>query len=183
MQLRYIEDYYDKVKERFPDLEMWEIEKILKHGMQSFFMLNAKGADVIIKSAHNSFVMYFGKLFNNNTVAWKYYTIKWRIKLRLKYLLKKPIWDGYYYFGLTEEDYNKYIPKKKGRYKKKIIFDNIYAYKIKEEAFLFHKAKYFFRLKVDTDEGFTFKRETYATRNLDLIAKRDNTGKIQNTYE
>jgi hypothetical protein len=69
MQLRYIEDYYDKVKERFPDLEMWEIDKILKHGMQSFFTLNANGADVIIKSAHNSFVMYFGKLFNNNTVA------------------------------------------------------------------------------------------------------------------
>ena len=33
MKLRYIEDYYEKVHERFPDLEMWEIEKILKHGI------------------------------------------------------------------------------------------------------------------------------------------------------
>ena len=34
MKIKYIEDYYDKIKERFPDLEMWEIEKILKHGFQ-----------------------------------------------------------------------------------------------------------------------------------------------------
>ena len=69
MKLRYIEDYYEKVHERFPDLEMWEIEKILKHGMQSFSILNARGADIIIKSAHNSFTMYFGKLFNNKEIG------------------------------------------------------------------------------------------------------------------
>ena len=69
MQLRYIEDYYEKVHERFPDLEMWEIEKILKHGMQTFSILNSRGADIIIKSAHNSFTMYFGKLFNNKEIV------------------------------------------------------------------------------------------------------------------
>ena len=57
------------------------------------------------------------------------------------------------------------------------------AYKIKEESFLYHSAQYFFRMKVDKDEGFVFKRDTYSTRNIDLIAKRDSTGKIQNIYE
>lgn len=85
MQLRYIEDYYEKVHERFPDLEMWEIEKILKHGMQTFSILNSRGADIIIKSAHNSFTMYFGKLFNNKEIGYRYANLKWRIKYRLKY--------------------------------------------------------------------------------------------------
>ena len=106
MQLRYIEDYYEKVHERFPDLEMWEIEKILKHGMQTFSILNSRGADIIIKSAH--------------------------IKYRLKYWLNNKVWDGNYYFALTQEEYDKYIPKKKGR--KKATFDYIKAFKIKEEA-------------------------------------------------
>ena len=87
MQLRYIEDYYEKVHERFPDLEMWEIEKILKHGMQTFSILNSRGADIIIKSAHNSFTMYFGKLFNNKEIRYRYADLKWRIKYRLKYWL------------------------------------------------------------------------------------------------
>ena len=34
--------------------------------MQSFFTLNSRGADVIIKSAHRGFVAYFGKLFKNS---------------------------------------------------------------------------------------------------------------------
>lgn len=183
MQIKYIEDYYDKVKERYPDLEMWEIKKILDHGMRSFFTLNAKGADVIIKSSHNSFIMYFGKLFFDKLTTWRYYTIKWRIKLRIKYLHKQPKWDGYYYFGLTEEDFKHYISPKKGRIKQKIAFDEICAYKIKEEAFLFRNAKYFFRLKEKDDEGLVFKRQNYLTRNIDLIAVRDNKGKIQYTYE
>jgi hypothetical protein len=58
-----------------------------------------------------------------------------------------------------------------------------FVLKIKEEAFLFRNAKYFFRLKEKDDEGLVFKRQNYLTRNIDLIAVRDNKGKIQYTYE
>lgn len=50
MKIKRIEDYYDEVQNRFPDLTRQEIDKILKHGMRSFFTLNARGADVLIKS-------------------------------------------------------------------------------------------------------------------------------------
>lgn len=76
MQLKYIDDYYDKIHERFPDLEMWEIQKILEHGFRSFFTLNSKGADVIIKSPHNAFIMYFGKLFNRKELSTRYFFLK-----------------------------------------------------------------------------------------------------------
>ena len=156
MKITHAEDYYDQIKERFPDLEMWEIDKIIKHGMQAFFTLNSYGADVTIKD--NSFSLYFGKMFANKYLMKSYHTLKMRIKLRMKYLHKKPIWNGYYYFGLTEEDYQKYIPKKKGRIKNKITFDKLTAWKIEEESHLYWPAKYFFRLKTNENRTFVVKK-------------------------
>lgn len=179
MQLKYIEDYYAQVKERFPDLEDWEIDRILKHGMRSFFTLNAKGADVLIRSAHNAFTMFFGKLFSTKEKSVNYYYLKWRIKLRIKYSHATKVWDGNYYFGLTEEEYKKYIPQKKGRIKNKIVFNDILAYKIKEEAFLNTHDVYFYKLSVPEEKGYVIPLDNYETRNITLIAKRDNEGKVR----
>lgn len=180
MQLKYIEDYYDAIKERFPDLEISEIERILKHGFRSFYTVNNHGADVIIKSPKLfGFTMYFGKLFNNKQYTSLYSTIKYRIKYRIQYKRKKPIWDGYYYFGLTEEENEKYIPKKKGRFKNKIVFEELSLYKIVDEVFLTKRYKYFYKIKMDKDSGFFLKEKNLATRNIELIAIRDKENKIQ----
>ena len=177
--LKYIEDYYDKVHERFPDLEMWEIEKILKHGMQSFFTLTGRGADLFIKSPKNNFFMYCGKAFNSDTLFYRYQAVKLRIKYRLKYSFKKPLWDGNYYLGLTEEEYNKYMPKKSGRYKYKVTFDKVKLYKIKEENYIQPSNKYFFAIKFDEEAGWTKELENFSTRNITLYAKRNKEGKIE----
>lgn len=178
MEIRHVEDYYDKIKEKFPDLEMWEIEKILKHGFQSMFVLNNYGADVICKSP-KGFLMYFGKLFNNKDLWWQYRTIKSRIKFRIKHLAKKQVWDGVYYFGLTEDEYNTLIPKKSGRYKRKITFPNLKIYKIKEEACLLFTVKYLFKLTGEEDKGLSNTLLNYSTRNIELIEIRDKNGKMQ----
>ena len=176
MKIKYIEDYYDKIKERFPDLEMWEIEKILKHGFQSFAQVQFRGADVLIKGT-SSFSMYFGKLFHYKEVFMKYADLKRRIKIRLKYARLNPVWDGNYYFGLTEEEYKKYIPDKKGR--KLCTFDNILIYKIKEEALLPKRQKYFFRLRGEEESKVCVRKENFSTRNISLIAVRNSDGKIE----
>lgn len=179
MNLKYIEDYYEQVHERFPDLEMWEIEKILKHGMRSLYMINSKGGDVLIRSSNSSIVMYFGKLFMNKEMFLKYRDLKWRIKYRIKYWVKKPVFDGNYYFGLTQEEYDKYVPKKKGRVKNKVVFEHIHAFKIKDECMLNTKHKYFFKLFNMEDGKMTIREDNYATRNFELIAKRNKDGKIE----
>lgn len=76
MKLKRIEDYYDQILEHFPDLERDDMEKILKHGFQSFYMLNSRGADVCIKSPKRRMVMYFGKMFNKQELIGAYYNIK-----------------------------------------------------------------------------------------------------------
>ena len=102
-----------------------------------------------------------------------------RAKLRINYYAKKPIWDGNYYFGLTEEQYNSIIPPKKGRYKNKITFPTMKAYKIKEEASVFYANKYIYKLTGEEDRGISFTEENYSTRNIELIAIRNKNGKIE----
>ena len=179
MKITHVEDYYDKIKERYPHLEMWEIDKILKHGFQSLLTLNSKGADVKIMS-NSGFLMYFGKLFHNTKKFMKYRDIKMRIKLRMNYFHNKTVWDGNYYFSLSEEQYKEWIPTKKGRYKSKITFPIIFAYKIKEEAEVCWNNKYLFRLTGEEDRGIYFIERDYSTRNIELIAIRnDKTKKFE----
>ena len=103
--------------------------------------------------------------------------LKYRIKYRINYYHSKVPWDGNYYFGLSEEEYNTLIPKKKGRYKSKIKFPKLTAYKIKDEAGLPFNDKYLFKLTGEKDRGISFTEENYSTRNIELIAIRNKQGK------
>lgn len=74
MELATCDKYYDKVLERFPLLTKKQVEKIIKHGLCSVYLLNLYGGDVLLR--HPKYVMYFGKLFNDNLVFTKYALIK-----------------------------------------------------------------------------------------------------------
>lgn len=172
MKLRYIEDYYDKIQERFPDLELWEIDKILKHGMQSFATLHSRGADVLISSPKLKFVMYVGSLFNRKDLFYKYSNLKWKIKYRIQYWSKNKVWDGNYYFALTEDEYSKDLLDKAE------IVGDIKLMKIKEEAILPKKKKYLFKITGLEDTGHMVIVERLSTKNITLVATKNENGKI-----
>jgi hypothetical protein len=125
--------------------------------------------------------MYTGKLFGDNILFYKYWIIKNRIKLRIKYKRNKTKYDGYYYFGLSESEYEEFQKqfKKTGRKKKIATFDRIYAYKIKEECLLNNRYKHIFKMKYPADVGFTLKLNNYTTRNFEYIFKRNKDNTIQ----
>ena len=50
MKLKYIEDYYDQIRERFPLLDNSDIEKILKRGFQKLYTVCNYGADAHFSS-------------------------------------------------------------------------------------------------------------------------------------
>lgn len=50
MEIKYVDDYVDKVWEKFPSLTRKEIEYILKFGLRSFYTHNVYGGDVLLKS-------------------------------------------------------------------------------------------------------------------------------------
>lgn len=176
MELVTCEKYYDKVLEKFPELSRKQVDKIIKHGLSSLYMLNLYGGDVLLK--HPKYTMYFGKLFNNRLTFLKYSVIKWKIKLRIKYKRNKTQYSGYYYFGLSDSlfDSLNFIYSKKRR---NIHFKNIKFYKILEECTVDHRFNHFFRVKYPEDCGFTMFKTDYTVKYAEYICKRNSKGEIE----
>lgn len=183
MQLAYPEKYYEKVKERFPDLTYREIDIIVKFGLRSLFINCGYGGDILLKSPY--FTMYIGKIFRDSKMFLKYKLLKHSIKLRIKYKRAKTQWDGYYYFGLSEDEFQEYLSnfrntgmgnKSKGARRRKITFKKIKCYKILEECLIHPTNKHIFKLKYPEDVGFVFWKENYATYNAQYIMRKKENG-------
>lgn len=158
MEIRRIEDYYDRIKEKFPELTEKQISKILTFGFRSFYTCNLYGGDVLSKSPY--LTVYCGKTFVDTLKFLKYREMKLRIKLRVKYKRNKTKWDGYYYFGLNDEDFEYYKSQMKkpgkGRRRLKFHFKKIKLHKIIEEVLLSKKFNHVFRIPYPLDAGFAF---------------------------
>lgn len=179
MEVKSVENYYNEIQKKFPDLSKKQIEKIIKFGLRSYYNHNLYGGDILNKSPY--FTMYTGKLFGNNLLFYKYWLIKNKIKLRIKYKRNKTKYDGYYYFGLSESEFADYKKQfnKTGRRRRKITFEKIYAFKIKEECLINNKHKHIFRLSYPEDVGFVLKLNNYTTRNFEYVFKRNKDNTIQ----
>ena len=70
MELTTCDKYYDAIIERWPELTRKQVDKIVKRGLFSLYMYNLYGGDVLIK--HPKFTMYFGKLFKDGLIFYKY---------------------------------------------------------------------------------------------------------------
>lgn len=176
MEIKYVDDYVDKVWEKFPSLTRKEIEYILKFGLRSFYTHNVYGGDVLLKSPY--FTLYCGKFFRDNLIFYHYWRIKNKIKLRIKYKRAKKTFNGEYYFGLTDKEFENYKAqfKSRGRRRQRVKFDYIYAYKILEECMLDRGRKHFFVLYFPTDVGWTLYQKNYETRNIKYIYRRTKDG-------
>ena len=170
-----LDDYLPFVYKEFEDLPEKTIRQICEHAYRTMFRLQGMGCDIILGNIRlYPFHTYFGKCYNDEKQARKYHLKKMAEKYRIRYNLERKTkpWSGYYYFGLTEEQYNELFAEKKGRLKKKIIFPKIYIYKVKEEASLDLNNKYFFRTPWQEEKGWSICLENYETRNIELIGER-----------
>ena len=50
MELKKIQDYYDKLFELYPDVPKRDIKRIMQFGLKSFLMHNNYGGDVLLQS-------------------------------------------------------------------------------------------------------------------------------------
>lgn len=171
MKLKYYKDYIDQVHEKFPEMNKTEINKILLYGFQLFYFFNNFGADVLLTD--RKIWMMTGKLFTKYENFYKYYIQKYSIKLRILSKRRKEQWDGYYYFGLTDEMYRFYESQEDEETK---IFENIMLYRIYDELKLHNQYKYYFKVKVEEYKGYKHFLENYETNNAELIFRRSGDG-------
>lgn len=174
MDIIYAEKYYKQIQERYPYLSEKQIDKIVKYGLRSFFAHNRFGGDVLLKS--NYYTSYIGKLYNKMDIFAKYYNIKMKIKLRIKYRRAKTIFNGKYYFGLTKDEYNFLFGRNKQK-SKKLKFDKINIYKIYDECLLYNP-DYVFEFD-NEDVGFHKLMNNFTVKRYHLIAKTNKDGIIE----
>lgn len=110
MVQKTIQDYYDQICEEYPNIPRQDIKRILQYGWKSLYLHNSYGGDTLIN--RNGFWFYCGQLMNDSLKYFEYYKKKMRIKLRIMYKRKRVPWDGYYYFALTQNQYNEYLGQK-----------------------------------------------------------------------
>lgn len=169
-----VKDYYEYIKQQFPEVTLKDIKRILNYGFKQLYLLNSYGGDLIIKD--KDFWSYIGTLQNNSVKYFHYYKNKLTIRLRVMYKRKKIPWNGYYYFALTDDQYQNYLSQKntKGRKKKKFNFGTVKLYKIFNECEIqdFSK-KYIFKIPQSIDFGYTLLKSELITDQAELILTRN----------
>lgn len=173
-KLKTTQDYYEKMFELYPTIPKSDIKRILQFGWALFYQYNSFGCDTLIQ--RQNFWFYCGKLINDSIKWFEYYKYKICRKLRLMYRRKSIQWDGYYYFALSQREYEQYLSQKnkKGRPRKNFTFTNKIFYKIYDECNISESGKVaIFKIPVPIDLKETFYKEKIVTDKAELILVRN----------
>ena len=142
-----IKDYYEQIYALFPTMHKVDIQKILKFCWKSLYLHNSYGGDTLIQG--DDLWCYIGRLRKDSLEHFYYYIRKLTVKLRVLYRRKQIPWNGYYYFALSNSQYERYSAqiKKKGRPRKHFQFSSVYLYQILDECKIneYYK-RYIFRI-------------------------------------
>lgn len=144
---KYIKDYYENLFKAFPKVSHSDIMLILNYSWKSIYLHNSYGGDTVI--SNSGFWCYIGNLRKDPLKHFYYYIRKLTVKLRVLYRRKKIEWDGYYYFALSNSQYESYLNQKnkRGRPKKYFNFGTVYLYEILDECKINeHYKQYIFRI-------------------------------------
>lgn len=173
MVQKTIQDYYDQIYKEYPTISKSDIKRILQYGFKSLYLHCSYGGDVLINRL--GFWFYCGQLMNDSIRWFNYYKRKMKIKLRVLYQRKQIPWDGYYYFALSESQYNDYLSQKnkRGRPKKNFTFSHVVLYKIYDECNITESGKMaIFKIPTSLDLGFNYYKEEMTTDKAELVLVR-----------
>lgn len=169
-----IKDYYEAMFAKFPQISQSDMKRILNFSWKSLYLHNSYGGDTFITD--KDLWCYIGYLKCDSIKHFLYYIKKLTIKLRVLYKRKKIPWDGYYYFGLSESSYQKYLSQKnkKGRSKKWFNYGNVFMYQLLDECKIAeYAAKYIFRIPYISKINFKFYVPELTTDKAELIITRE----------
>lgn len=169
-----IEDYIPELRELFPQITKKDLRFILKYAFIKYYDAVTKACDVIIKSISNSFWVYTGQLKYDSLEWFDKYCFKLAMKIKFLYYLKKYPWDGYYYFALSNQQYDETFKQKKKKRGCKCTFKNIMLHTLKDVCSLLNSDKrYICRIpyKIWIKDSLRFNE--LATSKAELITIRE----------
>lgn len=170
MKLTTINDYVDVIQEKYPNVTISDIKRILNYCWKMIYLYNQQGNDVLIKNP--DLVFFIGKLTKNSLKNYQVYKYKLARRIRFMFKRTKSKWDGYYYFARTRTQFAKYLEQAKTR--KYITFENVKMYRLLEECKVRESDKlYIFRIGGYDSNKFTKFYYNLKTKDAELIIQRD----------
>lgn len=169
-----IKDYYEQLYNMFPSVSKTDINCILNFSWKSIYLHNSYGGDTLVTD--KNLWCYIGNLRKDSLQHFYYYIRKLTVKLRVLYKRKKVEWDGYYYFALSDSQYEQYYQQKnkKGRPRKHFNFGTVYLYQILDECKINeHYKRYIFRIPYTTQVKTKQYIQELITDKAELIITRD----------
>lgn len=177
MIIKELDDYLDKVCEKHSRIKRKDIKRILEYGFRMFDGIIRNGGDIYIRD-HRFWASVERYSFDNLSEC-KYISRKQRIKLRNKYKLHHEKFDGIYYVGIPDAEFE--LLKKKITKEKKVTLNNVRFFKIKEEAYSWTLNDHFLKIYYPIDRGFEFFKDSITIDHYKYIACR-NGKKINEFY-
>lgn len=166
MKITTIYNYVDILHEQFPEFSKATIIKILKYGFKRYQAITGYGGDFLCVCKNTK--VYSGKIYNNPIKACKYYTLKLSSKIRTLFKIKKFRWNYYYYFSLSEHEYQRYLKRKNNRVEL-FSFRNIWLYKLRDDCIVNALGRrYIFRMRFNWDIGVRIYKELFTTNKAKL---------------
>lgn len=165
-------DYFlPKICEKFSDLSKTEVKKIVLHGFRRMHSAIKYGCAISIQTTKNiDCVAHIGAIYLNPEKQIKEYSIRRDRKLRKIEGWKKTPFDGYYYIGLNDTAFEKWV-ETNSKARSILSFSNIIPRKIKEEIYYKAKHLYVFRFKVKDFKGWHFWAPSLKLRNVEYIGE------------
>lgn len=167
--VKNVNDYLEEIQEKFPSLSQSEIRKIVTFGFRMYTYVNKRGADVLIKSDGGTKITAMTGYLTNDSL--KHYTrglFKWRMKERIMYGLKNKKWDGYYYFGMTDENHHLLTDQLNRKAKRIVNLDHVFCYKVLDEIYHDHSVDYIYKLKYPDEVGYKIYFKKFKEKKVDI---------------
>lgn len=174
MQIKTTKDYIDDLQNLYPAIDKKDLEKIMNYQFRQLYLHNSYGGDTFIQD--RELWMYIGFLRKDSVSYFNYYVKKLSRKIRILYKRKKIKLNGYYYFTMTDNQYDQYLSqqKSKGRRKTYYEIDNLFLFRIEDECRVRQSSqKYVFRIKSPYDLGFLKYYKHTKIKNPELLEIRE----------
>lgn len=166
-----IQEFFPQVCEKFSDLTPSEVKKLLAHGFRRMHSSIRFGCAISIQvKKYINCIAHIGALYLRPDKQIREYSVRRDKKLRKIEGWKKTPFDGYYYIGLNDTAFERWVEVNK-KARSVLQFTNIIPRKIPEEIYYKAKHLHIFRFKRKTFKGWAYWADNLKLRNAEYIGE------------
>lgn len=169
-----IKDFLPQICEKFPELTKTEVKNLVLHGFRRMHSAIKFGCAISIQvKKYLNCVAHIGALYLKPDKQIREYSVRRDRKLRKIEGWKKTPFDGYYYIGLNDVAFERWVEMNQ-KSRTILHFVNIVPRKIKEELYYKSNHIYIFRFKRKDFKGWAYWAENLKLRDVEYIGEASN---------